>query len=94
MRKARLCALAALAVVCLALPMLVLGCEPVDGCRPTETRCDYSVAQVCAADQRWLDIMNCRELDSVVGGGWTCIALDGGGGHACVPVENPDGGVR
>jgi hypothetical protein len=64
---------------------------PIDGCTVGATRCAGESAQVCDSDQRWTEIMNCRDVAAQSGGRWTCGVYDDGG-HACLPVYD-DAGV-
>ncbi len=64
----------------------LLACEPVDNCTVNSTRCSGAVAQVCAADERWTEIMNCDEVSTMSGGAWECRALGEDAGHTCLPA--------
>ncbi|MCC7540001.1 MAG: hypothetical protein IT379_27525 [Deltaproteobacteria bacterium] len=75
---------------------IAAACDPVDHCTINTTRCQGAVAQICDADERWFELMNCDEVAAQSGGTWSCQALPDQGGHACLPVDEAgaDGGAQ
>ena len=87
-------------VVAPALALLVLmGCTGAKCPEPTRSRCAGQVAQVCSAEERWEDVMDCDRIASLAGSGepWVCCAVEGTVGvetYGCVPASRCAGGAR
>lgn len=76
--------------------VIATACDPVDHCTVNTTRCDGAVVQICDADERWVELMNCDEVAAQSGGVWSCQSVPDQSGHACLPVDGDggDGGAQ
>jgi hypothetical protein len=82
----------------LLIPVFALcACGPEKKCLVNETRCSGEEVQVCESDERWATFMDCNEVSAFSGGQWTCLPLEDGSGHTCLPVPTDasvDGGEK
>lgn len=72
------------------------ACDPVDHCPVNTTRCSGAVVEICGADERWVELMNCDEVAAQSGGTWSCQAVPDQSGYACLPTDGDaaDGGEQ
>ena len=70
-------------IIALALFALLLACPVAPVCEQLQTRCADAVAQVCDADGRWQDVMNCAEVE---GDSTFSCQEEPEEGHTCLPV--------
>jgi len=82
-------------ILAFLLAVGICACEPVDHCRIDSTRCLGPVAQVCDANERWVEIMNCDDVSAQSGSAWSCQPLPGGSDSTCLPTQPAaDGGAQ
>lgn len=78
------------------IPVFALcACGPEEKCQVNQTRCSGDEVQVCESDEHWATFMDCNEVSAFSGGPWTCVPLEDGSGHTCVPMSTDasvDGG--
>jgi hypothetical protein len=71
----------------LLLAVLVApACRIPDGCVPRDTRCLHNRSQVCDADRRWNDLLDCDRVSAQSGAPFTCGPVSEADvvGHTCV----------
>lgn len=56
-----------------ALVFLTIACH--DNCQTYKERCTANVAEICAGDKDWQEMMNCDEIQPA---GWVCCEFESG----------------
>ena len=76
---------------------LVAGVSCIPVCQVEQSRCHGDSVQVCDANGRWQEVMDCADVVGPEGTAWLCGSLpdgDAGVTNACLPeAERPSGGL-
>lgn len=72
-----------IAVIIALVASSCLHPRPPDNCEPEATRCVEGVAQICDAELRWGDFLDCNDVDSATANVWVCCEIPAGA--TCIP---------
>jgi len=72
------------------------ACRVPDGCVPRDTRCLDNRSQVCDADRRWHQLLDCAQVSAQSSAVFVCQPVNEVGvvGHTCMLARVGDAGAQ